>query len=127
MGMAIELPIRERTTVGKIIYRTKNALNFVGVRIDIVDGDGEKLQDYQKTLASQGVKDGDVLSWVFGGDCPEPISVKIVFEKDASEVRTVTLGKDANFGQLNSYLFALSKERGRYVFVSNGCTVSLSF
>merc|ERR1712013_315608 len=122
-SMEIEVPIREKMIVRDLIYRTNNALNFVGVKFDVVDGDGEKLADFKKTLSSYGVEDGDELSWQLR-DGMEPITVKIVSEKNASEVRTVTLGKYAKIGGLNSYLFSASKERGLYTFVSNGCTVS---
>merc|ERR1712013_73804 len=87
-------------------------------------GDGEKLADVQKTpLTSRGVKDGDELSWRFC-DGEDLITVKIVSEKNASEVRTVKLGKDSHFGNLKGCLQRATNEHGTFVFMSNGCTVS---
>merc|ERR1712013_528841 len=60
--------------------------------------------------------------WEFAHEIDEQISVQIVCEKDASDVRTVTLGRNAKVGQLKFYLWAAKGEKWGtyYVFRANG-------
>merc|ERR1712013_270875 len=102
-----------------------DAMFFVGdVPIDIFRGDGEKLTAGK--LASHGVKDGDALSWAFGDgmDKTDLLSVKFVSEKDASDVRTLSL-VNAKVNDLMAYL-QRAKVKGKFTFKSNGCEVEAS-
>ena len=124
----IKLPFRENTTAGKIGWRTKCALNFVGGPIAILsrEATSEGFIHHYLPLTAYGVADGDALSWTFcpeisGMDAKEQISVKLVSEKGASVVHTVTLAKGATARNLKKYLSEESKEAGMYSFQSNGC------
>merc|ERR1712013_200334 len=97
----------------------------MGVNISIFDGNDKKLVK-KKSLPSQGVKDGDKLTWIFFNE-KDLMSVKIVSEKDASEERTVTITKNTRFSDLSKYLLRMGYgENGgsTFVFQSNGTTIN---
>merc|ERR1712013_723615 len=122
-SMSFELQFRENETVGGFGLRIARAVNFVGdsrEHIEVRDSEKNKMKNTDATLTSFGVKDGDSLSWKFRSK-KELISIKIVSEKDASEVCTVKMAKDTNRGHLCGYLRAASGGRGRYSFRSNEC------
>jgi len=122
-AMSFELEFGDNETVGRFGYRIAHAVNFVGdsdEHIIVRDSQKKKMENKDATLVSFGVKDGDSLSWKYQSK-KELISVKIVSEKDASEVRTVKMAKDTKTRDLFFYVRTTSKERGPYSFRCNGC------
>merc|ERR1740123_2819531 len=121
--MAFELEFGENETVGRFGWRIARAVNFLGdsnEHIVVRDSQKNKMENKDASLTSFGVTDGDSLSWKYQSK-KELISVKIVSEKDASEVRTVKMAKDTKLKHLSGYLCHASKERGKYSFRCNEC------